>query len=633
KTGKDTKLLTLEPALISYLFEGEEREKRRFVKYDELPRHVVEAVLAIEDRRFFQHPGFDPFRIVGAALRNLKPGGYLQGGSTLTQQFVKNFFLTEPGAVPDKTYKRKIQEAVLSFVLERRASKKEIFELYVNEIYLGQVGSFNINGFGEAARVYFQKDIANLSVTESALLAGMIQSPNPYNPMRHPDRAQARRNAVLRAMADEKFISADDLTRLSAEPIVVKATGSPGLDAPYFLDLVRRDLKARFGENGFHNLKVESTLDLRLQRVAQQALENGLTGLDAQLKRKDGMKLQGALISLDVKTGGILALVGGRSYTQSQFNRAVQAQRQPGSTFKPFVYLTAFEATLDDPSLPPITPATVVDDSPYVFFYEDKEYIPQNFEDTYLGPVTLRRALAKSLNVATMKVAEMIGYDRIADLWKNKLKITQTVKAVPSIALGSFEVSPLEMATAYEILATGGLKREPFSLNRASTEDGTTFELNANPASPRVVRQETTYLVTQMMESVMNEGTGATSRGMGFSAEAAGKSGTTNDTRDAWFAGFTPDVVTIVWVGYDDNSPVNMAGSRAALPIWVEFMKAAVSGLGNRGFLPPEEGVVFVNIDKATGKRFNPNCGKPFSESFLVGTEPMEQESCGATFQ
>ena len=625
RTGKDLKVLTLEPALISYLFEGAEREKRRFVKYDELPKHLVEAVLAIEDRRFFQHPGFDPFRIVGAALRNLKPGGNLQGGSTLTQQFVKNFFLT-----PDRTPKRKIQEAVLSFVLERRASKREIFELYVNEIYLGQVGSFNINGMGEAARVYFQKDISNLSIRESALLAGMIQSPNPYNPMRHPDRAMARRNAVLRAMADEGFISADDLTRLSDEAVEVKSKSSPGLDAPYFMDLVRRDLKGKFGENGFHNLKVESTLDLRLQRVAQEALESGLTALDTKLKRPDEMKLQGALISLDVKTGGILALVGGRSYTQSQFNRAVQAQRQPGSTFKPFVYLAAFEATLDDPALPPITPATVVDDSPYVFFYEDKEYIPQNFEDVYLGPVTLRRALSKSLNVATMKVAEMIGYARIADLWKERMKITKSVKAVPSVALGSFEASPLEMATAYEVLASGGFRREPFSINRASTEDGTTFELGAGgtPSTTRVVRQETTYLVTRMMESVLNEGTGAAARSMGFTVEAAGKSGTTNDTRDAWFAGFTPDIVTIVWVGYDDNSPVNLPGSRAALPIWVEFMKSAVAGLGNRGFLPPEEGVVFVNIDKATGKRANPNCGKVFSEAFLVGTEPMDEAVC-----
>jgi penicillin-binding protein 1B len=623
KTGRDLKILTLEPALISYLFEGEEREKRRFVKYDELPRHLVEAVLAIEDRRFFQHPGFDPFRIVGAALRNLKPGGYLQGGSTLTQQFVKNFFLT-----PEKNLKRKIQEGLLSFVLERRASKKEIFELYVNEIYLGQVGSFNINGMGEAARVYFQKDISNLSVNESALLAGMIQSPNPYNPMRHPDRAMARRNVVLRGMADEGFITADDLARLSAEPVEVKSKSSPGLDAPYFLDLVRRDLKTKFGESGFHNLKVESTLDLRLQRVAQEALESGLTDLDTRLKRRDGMKLQGALISIDVKTGGILALVGGRSYTQSQFNRAVQAQRQPGSTFKPFVYLAAFEATLDDPSLPPITPATVVDDSPYVFFYEDKEYIPQNFEDEYLGPVTLRRALAKSLNVATLKVAEMIGYDRIAALWRDQMKISRSVLAVPSVALGSFEVSPLEMATAYEILASGGFRREPFSLHRASTEDGTLFELGGNQNAPRVVRQETTYLVTRMMESVLNEGTGAAARSMGFTVEAAGKSGTTNDTRDAWFAGFSPDIVTIVWVGYDDNSPVNLPGSRAALPIWTEFMKAAVAGLGNRGFLPPEEGVVFVDIDKATGKRANPACGKVFSESFLVGTEPMEEEVC-----
>jgi len=622
--AEDLKVLTLEPALISYLFEGEEREKRRFVKYDELPRHLVEAILAIEDRRFFQHPGFDPFRILGAALRNLRPGGLLQGGSTLTQQFVKNFFLT-----PDRTAKRKIQEAALSFVLERRASKKEIFELYVNEIYLGQVGSFNINGFGEAARVFFRKDISNLSVAESALLAGMVQSPNPYNPMRHPERAMARRNMVLKAMADEGFVTPEALPALLAEPIEVRSRSNPGLDAPYFMDLVRRDLKARFGENGFHNLKVESTLDLRLQRIAQETLEAGLTELDARLKRPDGMKLQGALISLDVKTGGILALVGGRSYTQSQFNRAVQAQRQPGSTFKPFVYLAAFEATLDDPALPPITPATVVEDAPYVFFYEDKEYIPQNFENEYLGPVTLRRALAKSLNVATLKVAEMIGYERVAHLWRDQMGISPSIKAVPSLALGSFEASPLEMSTAYEILASGGFKREPYSLNRASTEDGTTFELSKPDPPTRVVRQETTYLVTRMMESVMNEGTGASARNMGFTVEAAGKSGTTNDTRDAWFAGFTPDFVTIVWVGYDDNSPVNLPGSRAALPIWTEFMKAAVAGLGRREFLPPEEGVVWVNIDKLTGKRSNPYCGKPYLESFLVGTEPMDEAPCG----
>ena len=458
----------------------------------------------------------------------------------------------------------------------------------------------------------------------------MIQSPNPYNPMRHEERATARRNTVLKAMAGEGFIKADDLPKLLAEPIKVQSGSSPGLDAPYFLDLVRRDLKSKFGEKGFHGLGVESTLDLRLQREAQEAMEKGLTDLDAKLKRKDGMKLQGALISLDVKTGGILALVGGRSYTQSQFNRAVQSQRQPGSIFKPFVYLAAFEATLDDPALPPITPATVVDDSPYVFFYDDKEYIPQNFEDTYFGPVTLRRALAKSLNVATLKVAEMIGYERIATLWRDKMQISRAVKGVPSLALGSFEVSPLEMASAYEVLASGGIKREPFALNAATSEEGKSFNLTRATVAPRVVRQETTYLVTRMMESVLDEGTGAAARSMGFSAEAAGKSGTTNDTRDAWFAGFTPDLVTIVWVGYDDNSPVTLPGSRAALPIWVEFMKAAVAGLGNRGFLPPEEGVVFVNIDKNTGKRANPKCGKTFSESFLVGTEPMDEAVCPA---
>ena len=316
------------------------------MKYDELPRHLVEAVLAIEDRRFFQHPGFDPFRIVGAALRNLKPGGNLQGGSTLTQQFVKNFFLT-----PDRTPKRKIQEAVLSFVLERRASKKEIFELYVNEIYLGQVGSFNINGMGEAARVFFQKDISNLSVTESALLAGMIQSPNPYNPMRHPERAKGRRNVVLRAMADEGFITArrprPAVRRAHRGEIEDRARASMLPTSSIWSVAISRPVSAKAASTTSRSTARSTCAFSGWPRKRSRP---GLADLDAQLKRPDGMKLQGALISLDVKTGGILALVGGRSYTQSQFNRAVQAQRQPGSTFKPFVYLAAFEATLDDPA-------------------------------------------------------------------------------------------------------------------------------------------------------------------------------------------------------------------------------------------------------------------------------------------
>lgn len=612
-------------ALLSYLYDDGSREKRRFVTYDELPKHLVNAVLAIEDRRFFQHPGFDPFRIASAALRNVRRSdGTQHGGSTLTQQFVKNFFLT-----PEKTLRRKVQEALVSFILETRATKQEIFELYVNEIYLGQVGSFSINGVGEAARVFFEKDVGNLSLVESALLAGMIQSPNPYNPMRHPERAKTRRDAVLSAMVESGSLTEADRKTAVDLPVEVKSGARPGLDAPYFLDVVTSDVKERFGVDGAHNLALETTLDLRLQRVAQAALEKGLADLDAKIKRPDGQKLQGALVALDARTGGILALAGGRSYGASQFNRALQAKRQMGSTFKPFVYLAAFEATLDDPSLPPITPATVVDDTPYVFFFEDKEYIPQNFEDQYLGPVTLRRALAKSLNVATVKVAELIGYERVSDLWRNRMRISSAVRAFPAIALGAFEASPMEVATAYGVLASGGRKHPPFALSRVLTDGGGVARDLPLPPATEVVRPETTFLITSMLRSVMNEGTGAGSRGMGFSFDAAGKSGTTNDERDAWFAGYTPDIVTIVWVGYDDNAPVTLAGSRAALPIWVDFMKVATAGLGDRGFVYPEEGVVFVEIDKATGRRYNPECGQaPFLEAFLVGTEPMEIENC-----
>jgi len=612
---------TLEPELITYLFD-QSREKRRFVKYEELPDNLVKAVLAIEDRRFFSHPGLDPLRIVGAALRNIRAESYIQGGSTITQQLVKNFFLTS-----ERTIRRKAQEALLAFVLERRANKQEILELYLNEIYLGQVGSFSINGVGEAARMYFHKDVGNLTVTESALLAGMIQSPNPYNPYRHPQRATERRNQVIRAMRDEGFIEAATGEAAMAQPLEVEPPTLDSAEAPYFVDLVSTQLEQRYDNRDLttQNLSIHTSLDLHLQALAQQALAGGLVNVQKMVRRKQTKALvQGSLIALEPKTGAILALVGGRSYGASQYNRVMQARRQPGSTFKPFVYLAAFEATFDDPALPPITPATVVEDAPAVFFFEDKEYIPQNYEDTYLGNVTLRRALSKSLNVATVKVAEMVGYERISDLWSKKLGIGATIKPYPAVALGAFEATPFEMATAYSVLANGGLKVEPVAVLKVTNEKGETLEQH-NPQPPaRVVHEETAFLVTNMLRSVLNEGTGAASRAMGFTADAAGKTGTTNDLRDAWFAGYTPDLLCVVWVGYDDNAPINLSGARAALPIWVAFMKAALAGTKTRPFDVPAENVIFVDIDKETGLLAAPACPKRISEAFIVGTEPTE---------
>jgi membrane carboxypeptidase/penicillin-binding protein len=315
--------------------------------------------------------------------------------------------------------------------------------------------------------------------------------------------------------------------------------------------------------------------------------------------------------------------VGGRSYAESQYNRAVNARRQPGSTFKPFVYLAAFEATFDDPNLPPITPATVVEDAPTAFVFDGKEYSPQNYEGNYMGYVTLRRALAHSLNVATVKVAEMVGYDRVADLWNKRLAMPGKVQPYPSIALGAFEATPLEMASAFNVLATGGLRVEPATISSVMDERQGALQPNY-PAPPRVARPESVFLVVNMMRSVLNNGTAAAARSMGFSNDAAGKTGTTNDMRDAWFIGFTPELLCVVWVGFDDNTPINLAGSRAALPIWVEFMKGALAGVKTASFEPPAANVIFATIDPQTGLLASPYCPSTFSEAFIVGTEPQE---------
>ena len=612
---------TLEPELITYLFD-ESREKRRRVQYEELPDHLVKAVLAIEDRRFFSHPGLDPFRIAGAAIRNIKAETYVQGGSTITQQLCKNFFLT-----PEKSFKRKAQEAILAFVLERRVEKKDILELYLNEIYLGQSGSFSINGVGQAARMYFHKDVSNLTLPEGALLAGMIQSPNPYNPYRHSQRAVERRNTVIRAMNDAGFIDLSTMDAAMAAPLRVESDTVDTADAPYFVDLVRSQLAQRYDSNDLNtqNLQIHTSLDLQLQSLAQRALETGLANAQKLIKRKDAPRVQGSLIAIEPASGKVVALVGGRSYGASQYNRVTQARRQPGSTFKPFVYLAAFEATFDDPTLPPITPATVVEDAPAVFFYEDKEYIPQNYEDKYLGYVTLRRALTNSLNVATVKVAEMVGYERVAAVWSDKLGIGAPIKPYPAIALGSFEATPLELATAYNVLANGGLKIEPMTVIRVNDDKDHPLEQHSSAPPERVVHEESAFLVTNMLRGVLNEGTAAASRAWGFTQDAAGKTGTTNDLRDAWFAGYTPELLCVVWVGFDDNTPLGLSGARAALPVWVEFMKAALAGQKSSSFEPPAENVVFIDIDKDTGLLAGPGCGKTISEAFVAGTEPQER--------
>lgn len=615
--------VTLETPLLTSLMSGE-REKRRQVKLRQIPPYVINAVLAIEDRRFYDHPGIDPIRMVGALMTNVagdKP--YLVGGSTITQQLVKNIFLAAVVANPlEKSMKRKVTEQLMALVLERRASKDEILGFYLNEVYLGQRGSFAIHGVAEGARLFFGKDVNNLSLAEAATMAGVIHSPYNLSPFTSPARARERRNVVLQEMVQAGFVKADEALAAAQEPVTTVARALDA-EAPYFVDMIGQQLAEQYPDimRSTQRIEVYTSLDVHLQRIAQDAVREGLVQVDALLKRrKRPQQAQAALLAIDPRTGEILAWVGGRSYNQSQYNRVLTARRQPGSVFKPFVYLAAFEKGADE-GRTDLTPATVVVDEPTTFWVDDQSYEPKNHEDTYQGAVTLRRALAHSLNCATVTVGEMIGFDTIAALWK-RMGTSTVPKPYPSIALGVFEATPFEIATAYTVFPNLGQLRPLHAIQQINT-DGKKAAKPAWPATKTITRPETAFLVTSMMRSVMDEGTAAGARGAGFTLDAAGKTGTTNDLRDAWFAGFTPELLTVVWVGFDDNAGLGLSGAQAALPIWTTFMIRALAGHANMP-LPQPEKIVFVDIDRDNGELAVPGCPRVLKEVFLPGTEPTK---------
>lgn len=586
------------------------RAKRRDVPLAVIPPQMVQAVLAIEDRRFYDHPGIDPIAIAGVVSNAALGRGTLRGASTLTQQLVKNTFLTQ-----ERTLRRKMTEWMMSVVLERRLSKQQILELYLNDVWLGQRGSFAVHGVAEAARLFFAKDIANLTLAEAATIAGTIQSPPRYSPFNNPDKAKERRNVVLAEMAKAGFVTAEAAAAASREPITVSARALDA-EAPYFVDYISQELQDRYKAKGA--VDVYTTLDLHLQRLAQDSIREGLVKVDAVLAKRKRQRAQAALIAVDPRTGEILALVGGRSYNQSQFNRAINARRQPGSVFKPFVYLAAFEQALAD-GRTDTTPASLVLDEPTTITFNDQDWEPGNYDGEYDGPVTLRRALALSRNIPAIKVAEAAGYDHVAALWR-KIGAGTPPRPYPSIALGVFEASPMEVASAYTLFTNGGSIRPLRAITRLVTAGR---ELPIAAAELReVAHVDTTYLVTSMMRSVIDEGTGAGARAAGFRLEAAGKSGTTNDMRDAWFVGFTPELLTVVWVGLDDNQPVGMTGTQAALPIWTSFMAKALNGHDSLAFAAPDD-IVTAEIDRDTGQLATAGCPRTLDETFIQGTEPI----------
>jgi penicillin-binding protein 1B len=628
--GQSLASYELEPLLITGLSEDANRTKRRLVTYDEIPPNLVQAVLAIEDRRFFEHSGVNYWRLMEAVFHDVTTGQKQQGGSTLTMQLARGFFLS-----PEKRIKRKMIEIIITFQLEHRFSKKQIFEMYANQINLGQRGSFSIDGFGEASQAYFGKDVRQLDLAECALLAGIIQRPNYFNPFRHADRTIERRNLVLDSMVETGAITKDQDERAKAEPMHLSAASVDASEAPYFVDLVRDQLAQKLGERDFNRegLRIYTSLDPDLQRAATAAVDSTIHVVDEQVDRLHAREKklghsyiypQVALVALNPHTGQVLAMVGGRSYGNSQLNHAV-ARRPTGSIFKPFVYAAAFataaEGTMLSGQNKPFSPLTLLSDEPTTYGGGTaQEYTPHNFHNEYHGQVTAREALQRSLNNATISLASMVGFDRVAALARDAG--IRSARGTPSVAIGTYDAEPLDMAGAYTVFANNGVHLDPWMLASVRTPTGDIIS-DYSPASRQVLDPRVAYLTTSLMQNVINSGTGAVVRQRGFTAPAAGKTGTSHD---AWFAGFTSNLLCIVWVGNDDYTDVNIEGAHAAAPIWAEFMKKAVllpQYSDTHDFSAPE-GVEIVKIDKVSYLLSDETCPDGYNIAFLSGTAPTE---------
>ncbi|HKW90346.1 MAG TPA: PBP1A family penicillin-binding protein [Methylomirabilota bacterium] len=602
-------------------------ESIRPVKLAEVPAVLRTAVLATEDERFYEHGGIDPRGVLRALWTNLRRGRVVEGGSTITQQLVKSRLLT-----PERTFVRKITEAWLSTALEWRYSKDQIFEAYLNEIYLGQSGGAAVRGVGAASRAYLGKEVHQLTLPEAALIAGMIRAPNSYSPATNPDRARERRDVVLARMRDLGKISEADYRRARKEPVRARTTPANGLTAPYFVDYVRAELE-RVSDMDLadqHGVRVYTTLDPVLQRLAEAAVSKGLDRLETtrpRLRRHSAEeRLQAAMVVLDPATGQVRALVGGRDYRSSQFNRVIQARRQPGSAFKPFVYLAA----LTRRDGPPFTAASILEDAPITVMVDGKAWSPKNYDERYEGPVTLRHALESSLNTATVRLAQEVGLPAVVETARN-LGVEGNLKPVPALALGVFEITPMQLARAYLPLANGGQAPSGGAIE-AVTDDGGRALWSAARESRPVLGAAEAYLITSLLEGVINAGTGASARALGVPGEVAGKTGTTNDGRDAWFVGYAPNLLALVWVGFDDGTPAGLSGAEGALPIWADFMRQALDVYPGGTFTEPP-GITRVKIDVTNGRKATAFCPLVTTEVFLAGTEPPPCEQHGGVVE
>jgi penicillin-binding protein 1B len=599
---------------------GDVREERLPVTVRELPADLPHAVIAIEDRRFATHPGVDPIGIVRALWTNVRHGEVVQGGSTITQQLAKNLY----GGQGERTLGRKLWETLAAVSLEVTRGKDAILERYLNEIYLAQRGPYAIVGVGAAARHYFGKEARYLDLPESALLAGLIQSPGRYQPYRHPREARERRDVVLKAMREEGFIDEEHYQAAIATPLNLRPEPphEPRL-APYFLDHVAEELK-RTGllEGKGAGIKVYTTLDPLIQARAEAAVTKRVVQYersDRRLRPMPGGPLQAAFVALRPGDGSILAMVGGRDYGQSQFNRVTQARRQPGSLFKPFVYLAGF-ALAQDAGDSRFNAATVLDDAPLEMVVAGKPWAPQNFDREFRGPVTARMALSQSLNVPTIRAAETVGLKEVVRAAR-RAGIASPLEPVPSLALGTFEVTPLEIAAAFTSFANLGRRAVPRAISAVVDTAGQPIAVPP-PDLAHAASRQATYLTVDLMRDVVRSGTAAGLQDWGIDADIAGKTGTTDDGRDAWFVGFTPDFLALAWVGFDNNRPLHLGGAVLAMPIWGDL--AAKAGLDRRHGWEEPEGLVHADIDPTTGNLAGWRCPESTEEIFIAGTEPTE---------
>jgi penicillin-binding protein 1B len=614
--GAPLAALLLDPELLGALH-GPGGEDRRLVPLAKIPRVVVEAVLAAEDQRFYEHHGIDWIRVGGALWANLRARRVVEGGSTLTQQLVKNLYVGG-----ERSLFRKLREAPLALLLELRHSKDEILEAYLNEIYLGQDGALAIHGVERAAQHYFGKSVDELGLPEAALLAGLIPAPSRTTPFRHPERAKQRRALVLRRMVEQGRVGAAEAKAAREAPLGLRRAAPPARPGAFFVRFVESRLEERLGAAALdeQGLSIFTTLDAGFQRAAEAAVAKGLARLEERHPRlrRGKARPEAALVALDPTTGDVLAWVGGRDHARSPFDRAGGARRQPGSLVKPIVAAAALSRSGNDHVL---TLATVLADEPLEVAAEEGPWRPANFDGRHRGPVSLRQALEQSLNVPIARLGLEVGLVRVVETAR-RLGIESPLRPVPAVSLGAFEVTPLEITAVYAAFANGGLRVEPRHTLAVVRPDGR-VRGGQNALRERVLAEAESYLVLSALRGVVERGTARSLRTLGVAAEVAGKTGTSDGARDAWFVGLTPDLVVGVWVGFDGNAPLGLTGAEAALPIFADFAKGALARSLPRPFEVPRR-LEVVAIDPATGLRGGPGC-PGHDEVFLAGTAPRER--------